>query len=241
MPDSGAPPPPVAPLSHVVPWRNALAWYEEAMRLFKFAPLASTGLALVTIATELVLKAAPGAISLTAEIVAPLVACSLIYAAAAADRREAPSLRLVGLVFFAGGNAMVAVIASSLVAFVAEALAGWWIADANLFLLEGTPALSVTEFFGVYAIVTLAALPVTFVPPLVLFGRLRLRAAFAASFVAFAQNTVPLLVYGLAALVLLAFALLTAGLGLVVALPLWAAASYAAWKDVFGIRDAPIF
>ena len=30
------------------------------------------------------------------------------------------------------------------------------------------------------------------------------------------------------------------GLGLVLALPLWAASSYAAWKDIFGIRDAPI-
>jgi hypothetical protein len=34
---------------------------------------------------------------------------------------------------------------------------------------------------------------------------------------------------------------LTAGLGLVLALPLWAAASYAAWKDVFGLRDPPRF
>jgi len=25
----------------------------------------------------------------------------------------------------------------------------------------------------------------------------------------------------------------------VLALPLWAASSYAAWKDIFGIRDAP--
>jgi hypothetical protein len=29
------------------------------------------------------------------------------------------------------------------------------------------------------------------------------------------------------------------GLGLVLALPLWVASSYAAWKDIFGIRDAP--
>ena len=37
----------------------------------------------------------------------------------------------------------------------------------------------------------------------------------------------------------LAFGLLTFGLGLVLALPLWVASSYAAWKDIFGIRDAP--
>ena len=40
-------------------------------------------------------------------------------------------------------------------------------------------------------------------------------------------------------MVLLGFSLLTLGLGLVLALPLWAASSYAAWKDIFGVRDAP--
>ena len=38
---------------------------------------------------------------------------------------------------------------------------------------------------------------------------------------------------------LLAFGLATFGLGFVLALPLWVASSYAAWKDIFGIRDAP--
>ena len=30
------------------------------------------------------------------------------------------------------------------------------------------------------------------------------------------------------------------GVGLVLVLPWMAAASYAAWKDIFGIRDAPV-
>ena len=78
------PPPPPARLNpRVVPWRHALAWYEEAMRLFKFSPLPFIGLAFVTIATELLLKMAPGALALTGEIVTPLVACGLLYAAAA--------------------------------------------------------------------------------------------------------------------------------------------------------------
>ena len=65
------------------------------------------------------------------------------------------------------------------------------------------------------------------------------RAAFAASWNAFALNTLPLLAYAAASLVLLAFGLATFGLGLVLAMPLWAASSYAAWKDIFGIKDAP--
>ena len=78
-----------------------------------------------------------------------------------------------------------------------------------------------------------------FVPFHVLLEQASPGAAFAASWNAFALNTLPLLVYSAASLVLLAFGLATMGLGLVLALPLWAASSYAAWKDIFGIRDAP--
>jgi uncharacterized membrane protein len=64
-------------------------------------------------------------------------------------------------------------------------------------------------------------------------------AAFAASWNAFALNTMALLAYGALSLVLLGLSLLTMGVGLVLALPLWAASSYAAWKDIFGVRDVP--
>ena len=50
-------PPPhnvAAPAAHlhprIVPWRHALAWYEDAMRLFKRAPATWAALAVVTIA-----------------------------------------------------------------------------------------------------------------------------------------------------------------------------------------------
>jgi len=36
--------------------------------------------------------------------------------------------------------------------------------------------------------------------------------------------------------VLLVFGLITMGVGLVIVLPLWAASSYAAWKDVFRVE-----
>ena len=234
-------PPPAHLTPRIVTWRHAFAWYEDAMRLFKFAPLTFIGLALVTIATELSLKAAPGALALTGEIFTPLVACGLVYAAAAADRREAPSMRLAVLVFRAGGSVIATIVGASLVTFAAQALAGWWIADANLLLPEGAMQLSLPAVLGIYAIGTLAALPVTFVPLLALFERVPLRAAFVASGIAFAQNTVPLLIYGAASLALLCFGLLTAGFGLALALPLWTAATYAAWKDVYGVRDAPTF
>jgi uncharacterized membrane protein len=60
------------------------------------------------------------------------------------------------------------------------------------------------------------------------------RESFAASVAAFRGSVLAFLVFGAAALVLLGFALATAGILLPVVLPLWAAASYAAWKDLTG-------
>ena len=72
-----------------------------------------------------------------------------------------------------------------------------------------------------------------------LFEDVRPALAFAASWKAFVLNTLPLLVYSAASMALLGVGLLTLGVGFALALPLWAASSYAAWKDIFGIRDAP--
>jgi len=224
----------------IVPWRHALAWYEDAMRLFKRAPATWIALAVATIAAEFALKAVPVVGSLLSEAIAPLVACGLIYAAAAADRGATPSLPLAIAAFRAPASAIFAVIASALITVAAEAFAAWWIAGANL-LDTGSVAKDLTPaaVLGVYTIGILASLPVMFVAFHVLFERVRPDHAFAASWKAFALNTQPLLVYGAASLVLLGFGLATMGFGLVLALPLWAASSYAAWKDIFGVRDAP--
>jgi hypothetical protein len=241
------PPPPLnvaVPPAHlhprIVPWRHALAWYEEAMRLFKRAPAAWAALAGITIAAELVLQAVPGVGLLLTQVVTPLVACGLVYAAAAADHGVAPSLLQAVTAFRAPAGAPFAIIASALLTFAAEALAAWWVAGTNL--LDGVGAtanLTGPALIGIYAIGILASLPIMFVPFHALLERVPPGAAFAASWNAFALNTLPLLVYAAASLVLLGFGLATMGLGLVLALPLWAASSYAAWKDIFGIRDAP--
>jgi uncharacterized membrane protein len=126
------------------------------------------------------------------------------------------------------------------VTFAAEAFAAWWIADTNLLDRAGVAAeLRPAALLGIYTIGILASLPIMFVPFHALLERVSPGAAFVASWNAFALNTLPLLVYAAASLVLLGFGLATMGLGLVLALPLWAASSYAAWKDIFGVRDAP--
>jgi hypothetical protein len=241
------PPPPqdvAAPSAHlhprILPWRHALAWYEDAMRLFKRAPATWAALAVVTIAAEFVLRAVPGIGALLSQAVTPLVACGLIYAAAAADRGASPTLLHAVKAFRAPAGAIFAVIASALLTFAAEAFAAWWVAGTNL--LDGVGAarsLTVPALIGIYTTGILASLPIMFVPFHALLEKVPPGVAFAASWNAFALNTVPLLVYAAASLVLLGFGLATMGLGLALALPLWAASSYAAWKDIFGIRDAP--
>lgn len=234
-------PPPVHLHPRIVPWQHALGWYEDAMRLFKRGPWMWAALAAVTILTEFVLRIVPGLGPILSEIVVPLVACGLIYAAAATDGGGTPALRHVTLAFRAPVAALVAVVLSALVTFAAESLAAWWIADTNLLDSAGMPGdMQLSALIGIYTLGILASLPVMFVPLHVLLERVPPGAAFAASWQAFVLNTMPLLAYAAASLVLLAFGLATMGLGLVLALPLWVGSSYAAWKDIFGIRDAPI-
>jgi hypothetical protein len=223
-----------------VPWQHALAWYEDAMRLFKRGPLTWIALAIATVVTELGLRTVPSVGMLLSQLVTPLVACGLVYGAGAADRGSTPSLRDAIRAFRAPPPAIAAVITAALVEFAAEAFAAWWIADVNLFDTDtGSTELSPTAITGILALGILASLPVMFVVFHVLFEDVRPAPAFTASWNAFVLNTLPLLVYSAASMVLLGFGLATFGLGLALALPLWAASSYAAWKDIFGIRDAP--
>jgi hypothetical protein len=244
-PPQGSPlPPTVPPAAHLqsrtVPWRHALAWYEDAMRLVKRAPATWAALAFLTLVAEIAVEAIPDVGPMLGKIVVPLVACGMLYAAAAADRGAAPSLWHAVAAFRAPASAIGAVVAAALFTFAAEALAAWWIAGANLLAAQSaSDALSAPQVGGIYAIGILASLPITFVPFHVLFEQVAVGAAFAASWNAFVRNTVPLLVYAAASLVLLGFGLATMGIGLVIVLPLWAASSYAAWKDVFAVSDAP--
>jgi uncharacterized membrane protein len=233
-------PPPAHLEPRAVDWRNALRWYEDAMRLVKRAPAMWAALAFLTLAAELGLQAVPEVGPMLGKIVVPLIACGLLLAASACDRGERPAFAHLVAAFRAPAPAIAAIIGSSLVAFAAEALAAWWIADVNL--LSGDPTagdLTMTAVGGIYAIGILASLPVTFVPFHVLLEGVAPGAAFRASWVAFTQNTPPLLAYAAASFVLLAFGLATMGIGLVLVLPLWAASSYAAWKDVFAVTVEP--
>jgi uncharacterized membrane protein len=73
------------------------------------------------------------------------------------------------------------------------------------------------------------------VPFAALFDGAGFRGAFAQSAAAFTRNLRPLAVFGALSLALLLVGLATSGLGLLLALPWSACASYASWKDVFDV------
>jgi uncharacterized membrane protein len=87
----------------------------------------------------------------------------------------------------------------------------------------------------IFSVGIAASLPVTFVPFAALFDGAGFAAAFALSWRAFVRNVAPLALYAMVSLLLLLAGLATMGVGLVLALPWIAAASYAAWKDVFAV------
>jgi hypothetical protein len=238
MPD--APPEQSAPnarTARAVPADRAFAWYREAMRLWKRGPLTFAMLAAVAIATDLVLSLVPGVGVMLAQAAVPLAACGLLFASLAADRGGRPRLADLAGIAGAAPGALAAIIASGVIVFAAEALVAHTTAEINL-LAPGTRdiPLGLSTLLAIYTVGIAVSLPFTFVPFAALFDRLPFRAAFAQSFEGFARNPAPFALYGALSLLLLLLGWATFGLGLLLALPWWAASSYAAWKDVFAVE-----
>lgn len=226
--------------SRAVSYRHAFDWYRDAMVLWKRGPVAFGVLAFLTLATQLVLEIVPRIGFALAQLITPLVACGLLYASLAADRGERPRVVHLFAIIGARPAAIAAIVISALATFCAEALTANLLAD---FDLTSTAAASkvdlhVSDLIAIYAVGVVASLPLSFVPFVALFDNASFGTAFRSSIAAFVRNVAPLLVYGVLSLMLLLFGLVTNGVGLLVALPWWAASSYAAWKDVFSVDAA---
>jgi len=218
---------------------RALAWYREAMRLWQRGPATFAVLALLVLVAELALTLVPVVGVILTQLALPILACGMLYASLAADRGDQPRVAHAVAVFAAPFRAWVAVVASGLVVFAAEAVAAYLLAGVDMLQpLAAETSLSAAQLLAVYIVGVAVSLPFTFVPFSVLFDGAGMADAFAESWNAFARNPVPLLLYGVLSLGLLAFGWATYSLGLLLALPWWAASSYAAWKDVFDVRGA---
>ena len=206
------------------------------MRLWRKGPATFAGLAFVTLVASIAFEPIPLVGFLASNVAAPLLATSMLFASLAADRGDSPRLRHIIAPFAAPAAAQVTVVIAGLVAFAAEALSAWQLADANLFLpARDAGNLSMRLVVAIYVAGIVASLPLTFVPFAALFDGEDLRSAFATSVRAFRRNVAPLTLYAGISLSLLLVGLATMGVGLVLVLPWMAAASYAAWKDIFAL------
>ena len=206
------------------------------MRLWKRGPVAFAALAFVTLVLSIAFEPVPILGFVAANLVAPLLATGMLYASLAADRGEGPRLKHAIAAFAAPAGAQATVIVAGLVAFAAEAFSAWQLAGANLFLPTGDTAnLPMGVVVAIYLAGIVASLPLTFVPFAALFDGEDLRRAFATSARGFARNVPALALYAGISLALLLLGLATMGVGLVLVLPWMAAASYAAWKDIFAL------
>src|ERR1700681_2487904 len=220
--------------------QRAFAWYQEAMRLFKLAPITWCALGFITLAADFCLQLVPGIGIAASKVIVPLVECGMLIGAAALDRGQPLSLRYTLTAFGARPGAVAAIVIGALAIFAAEALAAYYFAGANLLAADSESSdLSSAAVIGIVITGALASLPVAFVPFAVLLSGASFVDAFATSVRAFALNLAPLLVFAAIGVVLVALGLLLFGVGLIVVFPLLSAASYAAWKDIFIVDVGP--
>ena len=206
------------------------------MRLWKRGPVVFTLLALIIVAANLLLSLLPVAGVAVAQLVLPLLECGLLYACLAADRGERPRVSHLFAFVAAPWRAQAAVVAAGLLIFAVQTLVAQALGDVNLLApANNAEPISGSALVGTYAAGIAVSLPVTYVPFAALFDGAGFRHAFTQSAAAFTRNLRPLVVFGALSLALLLVGLATSGLGLLLALPWSAAASYASWKDVFGV------
>src|SRR5690348_18197967 len=137
---------------------RALAWYAEAMRLFKRGPVTHALLAALTIVSQVALELWPEAGALVSKIVVPLIACGMLYAARAAANGERPRIAHALAAFRAGPAAILAVVVSSALTFAAEWIAADRLAGVDLMHPgASSPELDATTVLAVYAVGILAS------------------------------------------------------------------------------------
>jgi len=221
-----------------VPPAHAFTWFEEALRMFKRAPLRWCLLGAITLVTQLLLEWVPGIGVAASNVIVPVVECGMLLGAAAVDRGAALEMRFAAAAFLAPASALAAIVLAALLASGVESLAAYALFDVNLLADRSDVGLDPAALLTIGSAAILASLPLLFVPMAALFEHAAFRHAFATSARAFSLNVAPLLLYGVLSLVLLVIGILTYGFGLVAVFPLVTAASYAAWKDIFAVPAA---
>ena len=228
--------------SRVVPAGNAFEWLKQGWALFAANPGMWIALTVLFIAVMIGLSIVPFLGVLAANLIAPVLGAGLLLAA----RKAADAEMLAVADLFAGfkqnTNSLILLGAVYLVAMlvlvvIVFAVGGGGIASA---LVSGSPygiALALGGVLLALLFSLVLAVPLFmamwFAPALVFFNSMPPIDALKASFNACLKNTLAFTVYGLIVVVLLFFATLPAGLGLLVLVPVIAGSTYVSYRDIF--------
>ncbi|HTP45882.1 MAG TPA: hypothetical protein VMQ50_03040 [Casimicrobiaceae bacterium] len=233
---------PPSPAASLIPRSRpplqAFLWFQTGLRLFKRAPVRWCALGAITLASKLLLELVPGVGRAAAEVIVPVIECGLLLGAAALDRGSPLELRYAFAAFRAPPGALAAIVVASLVVSAAEFGVAHELAGANLLADPSDPRLTPDVLLTVIATATFVSLPLLFVPMAALFEDAGFVRAFARSLQGFAVNAASLVLFGVLSLALTLVGLLTFWIGLIAVFPLIAAASFAAWSDIYASPES---
>lgn len=230
---------------------NGLSWIGSGWSIFTQAPIAWIVCAIIIFVITIVLGFIPIIGGLISNVLFVVFAGGLMLGCQeqhtgrpfeigdlfSGFKEKAGPLMIVGLLFIASSILLLIVAGILFAIFVGstglfgammsgnqEALAGLFAGSIMMVLLIGLVmlALSVPIVMALW-----------FAPALVALQNIAPMAALRISFFACLKNILPFLLYGLIFFVILLIAVLPFGLGLLVALPLVYASTYAAYRDIF--------
>jgi uncharacterized membrane protein len=225
---------------------EGVAWIGQGWKLFAKAPLMWIISLVILLIIAIALALVPLVGSLIFQVLNPVFSAGFVVACRAMERggdfelehlfagfkRNFGSLAIVGLIFLALSVAMLLVFAMF---FGFSILAAFMAGDPEQ-AMTAVAASTGTLLLGV--LVTLALfIPVLmaywFAPALVVMHGMAPVAAMKASLVASLRNFIPLLLWGIVMGVIMIVASIPFGLGLLVAVPMMIASTYAAYRAIF--------
>src|SRR2546428_400269 len=136
---------------------HAFAWLEEAMRLFKRAPIGWCILGFITLVSELLLQLVPGIGVAASKVIVPVIECGMLIGAVAVDRGEPLEIRFAIAAFRAPATALAAIVGAALLIFGAETLAGYALGGVNLLSETIDSQLTPSILLSVFAIGTMVS------------------------------------------------------------------------------------
>lgn len=228
----------------VVAPERAVEWVKTGWRLFRAMPAIWALIGLALLVLNVVLGIMPPMIgSAAAAILMPIVGGGLMAACDAQERGETIRFDYVHLGFrenttplaTTGGLILAGVGASVMITLIIGSVGAWLGTQLSSTGIGTVVALGSLLMAGLLLLGLLIGVSMAawFAPALVMLSLRAPKDALRASFVASLKNWLPLMIYGILLWLMLALCILTAGLGLLVLIPVTAGSMYQSYRDIF--------